>query len=157
MTDYIEIDIIELPKIYKLKEDKGDKLLEWLYFLENPESEKVKNIMKKNEGVKEAKEKLEEISNDEEMQRIIDWRIEAAELDAASERFYIRKKAREEGIKEGKEEGIKQGIKQGMKEGMKEGRQEEKIEIAKKMKENGINIDVIVEITQLDKEKILQL
>ena len=92
MTDHIEIDIIELPKIYKLKEDKGDKLLEWLYFLENPESEKVKNIMKKNEGVKEAKEKLEEISNDEEMQRIIDWRIEAAELDAASERFYIRKK-----------------------------------------------------------------
>ena len=43
MTDYMEVDIIEIPKIYELKET--DKL-EWLYFLENPESERVKSIMK---------------------------------------------------------------------------------------------------------------
>ena len=32
--------------------------------------------MKNNEGVKKAKEKLEEISNDPIMQRIADWRLE---------------------------------------------------------------------------------
>ena len=38
LTDYMEVDIIEIPKIYELKET--DK------FLENPESERVKSIMK---------------------------------------------------------------------------------------------------------------
>ena len=42
LTDEIEIDIIVLPKIYKLKEtNKESKLLEWIYFLENPNSEVV--------------------------------------------------------------------------------------------------------------------
>ena len=47
LTDYMEVDIIEIPKIYELKEtDKYNKAIEWLYFLENPESERVKSIMK---------------------------------------------------------------------------------------------------------------
>ena len=34
-------------KIYELKEtDKYNKAIEWFYFLENPESERVKSIMK---------------------------------------------------------------------------------------------------------------
>ena len=46
LTDFIEIVIIELPKIYRLNEnEKDNKLLDWLYFLENPSSEKVKKIM----------------------------------------------------------------------------------------------------------------
>ena len=54
LTDEIEIDIIVLPKIYKLKEtNKESKLLEWIYFLENPNSEVVKKIMENNEGIKE--------------------------------------------------------------------------------------------------------
>ena len=47
LTDYMEVDIIEIPKIYELKEtDKYNKAIEWFYFLENPESERVKSIMK---------------------------------------------------------------------------------------------------------------
>ena len=43
LTDAIEIVIIELPKIYRLKEEKRDKeLLDWLYFLENPSGSKRK-------------------------------------------------------------------------------------------------------------------
>ena len=37
LTDYMEVDIIELPKIRTQKTDKNDKLLEWLSFLINPE------------------------------------------------------------------------------------------------------------------------
>ena len=59
LTDEIEIDIIILPKIYKLKEtNKENKLLEWIYFLENPNSEVVKKIMENNEGIKDAKKKI---------------------------------------------------------------------------------------------------
>ena len=75
LTDLLEIVIIEIPKIYKNKAKKDKrKLLDWLYFLENPESKEVVKIMENNEGVKKAKEKLEEISNDPKMQRIADWK-----------------------------------------------------------------------------------
>lgn len=79
----MEVDIIELSKIYKKDVNKNDKLLDWLYFIDNPESEEVEKIMEENKGIKEAKNKLEEISNDEIMQRIADWR-EGAEHDKAS-------------------------------------------------------------------------
>lgn len=83
LTDFMEVDIIELSKIYKKDVNKNDKLLDWLYFIDNPESEEVEKIMEENKGIKEAKNKLEEISNDEIMQRIADWR-EGAEHDKAS-------------------------------------------------------------------------
>lgn len=83
LTDFMKVDIIELSKIYKKDVNKNDKLLDWIYFIDNPESEEVEKIMEENKGIKEAKNKLEEISNDEIMQRIADWR-EGAEHDKAS-------------------------------------------------------------------------
>ncbi len=144
MTDDIEIDIIELPKIHNGNTENEDGLLEWLYFLENPESEGVERIMKKNKGIKKAKEKLEEISSDIIMQRLADWE-EAAERDAIS----ARKTAIKEGLKEGREEGIKEG----KKEGIEEGKQQLIIEMLK----NGVDEDFIVKISGMSKEKILQI
>ena len=46
--------------------------------------------MEENKGIKEAKTKLEEISNDEIMQRIADWR-EGAERDEASIKLTAKK------------------------------------------------------------------
>ena len=57
MTQKLEIDIIELPKIIG-KEKEQDNLLDWLYFLENPKSERVTEKMKENENLKEAVKKL---------------------------------------------------------------------------------------------------
>ena len=54
------------------KDLKNDKLLEWLKFLENPESGEVRNIMKENVAIKKAHDKLEEMSNDEAMEHLID-------------------------------------------------------------------------------------
>ena len=157
LTDDIEIDIIELPKIHNRNIEKEDPLLEWLYFLENPDSEGVKRIVEKNEGVKKAKEKLEEISNDEIMQRLADWK-EAAERDEMSVRSMAMRRGleegREKGLKEGRKEGIKEGRREGKKEGKEEGKKEAIYEMAKKMKERNIDIKLIMELTKLNKEEI---
>ena len=154
----MEVDIIELPKIYRLNEnEKNNRLLDWMYFLENPDSEKVKRIMENNEGVKEAKEKLEEMSNDIIMQRIAEWE-EAAEHDRASLEFTARNEGRKEGLKQGIEQGIEQGIKQGIERGIergvKQGSQQEKLKIAKILKNKKMDVSFIVEVTGLTKEQI---
>ena len=170
LTEFMDVDIIELPKIYRLNEnEKNNRLLDWMYFLENPDSEKVKRIMENNEGVKEAKEKLEEMSNDIIMQRIAEWE-EAAEHDRASLEFTARNEGRKEGLKQGIEQGIEQGIKQGIEQGIergiergieqgieqgvKQGSQQEKLKIAKILKNKKMDVSFIVEVTGLTKEQI---
>ncbi|CDC31717.1 putative uncharacterized protein [Clostridium sp. CAG:508] len=49
LTDKFELDIIELSKI-KGRENEKDQLLDWLIFLENPESERVTRKMEENEN-----------------------------------------------------------------------------------------------------------
>ena len=94
LTDVLRIVIIELPKIYE-KENEKNELLDWTYFLDKPDSEEVEEIMKENKGIREAKEKLEEVSRDEQMQRIAEWREDAIRLEAG------RKKREERAIEEG--------------------------------------------------------
>lgn len=89
------VDIIELSKIYKKNVNKDDVLLDWLYFIDSPESEEVEKIMEENKGIKEAKTKLEEISNDEIIQRIADWR-EGAERDEVSIKLTAKNEAKKE-------------------------------------------------------------
>ena len=133
LTNLLELDIIELPKIYKNKAKKDKrKLLDWLYFLENPESKEVVKIMKNNEGVKKAKEKLEEISNDPIMQRIADWK----------EKYILE-------MNTTKTDGYNEGLKQG--------EINEKKEIAKKLKQDNMSLDYISKITGLSIDEIEKL
>ena len=76
LTEKLEIRIIELSKIAKLYYE-NDKLLDWLFFLDNPESERVIESMKENKELQEASKKLEELSNDEHMRRMAEWRESA--------------------------------------------------------------------------------
>ena len=123
LTDKFELRIIELPKI---KEEEQEELIDWLFFLENPQSERVKTKMEENEELKEAVEKLQGMSEDDYMQRIADLR-EKAILDYNS----------------GMDTALRKGIKKG------------KLETAKKMLEKGMDIDTIVEVTGLSKDEIV--
>lgn len=96
LTQKLEIDIIELPKIIG-KEKEQDNLLDWLYFLENPKSERVTEKMKENDNLKEAVEKLDNLSEDEKMQRIADLRQKAIMDEKA-----VYEKGLEVGIEKGK-------------------------------------------------------
>ena len=104
MTDKFELVIIELSKIQG-KELIKDDLLDWLYFLENPKSERVTYIMKKNKEIKEASEKLCTLSEDEKLQRIADLREKAIMDEKAiyakgidDEKIRIAKNLKEKGI-----------------------------------------------------------
>ena len=152
LTQKLEIDIIELPKIIG-KEKEQDNLLDWLYFLENPKSERVTEKMKENENLKEAVKKLDNLSEDEKMQRIADLRQKAI----MDEKAIYEKGLEigiEKGMKEGMKEGIQRGIEKGIEKGIMEGSQKEKIEIAKKMLELKIDKETIAEATGLTEQEI---
>lgn len=116
-----------------------DTLDEWIYFLKN--SEIKKNF--KAKGLAEARKKLKEINlSGKELaayKRYLEQlRYEASIAETIKfEEYYARKKAREEGKAEGKAEG--------------------KVEMAKKLKDKGVNIDIISETSGLSKEEIEKL
>ena len=60
----MEIHIIEIPKWLKNKKETKEGLGRWIEFLTNPESEMVKVEAMKNTKLREAYEKLEDISED---------------------------------------------------------------------------------------------
>lgn len=177
LTEHLEIHIIEIPKIYKKVDNKKDaKLIEWLSFLENPESEEVLDYMENNKNIKSAKERLTTLSDDERVRRLAELR-EKALMDEREARYtgYTeghkqgfedgrekgieegKKEGLEAGLKEGKEAGLKEGKEEGKKEGKKEGKEEEKREIARKMKEEKFDLETILKITGLTKEVIESL
>ena len=150
LTNKLEIDIIELPKIMG-KENNNDKLLDWLYFLENPECERVTKKMEENENLKEAVNRLNTLSEDEYLQRIADLREKAIRDEKA---IYGRgiEIGEEQGLKKGIEQGIKEGKEQGIKEGRKREAKKQKKETARKMLEMGMDIEIVTKVTGLNED-----
>ena len=81
LTEKLEIDIIEINKAKR--EYNKNKQAQWIMFLDNPEGEEVKEIMNKNEGVKEAVIKVKEMSEDEKMRKLEELREKAIRDEAS--------------------------------------------------------------------------
>ncbi len=116
-------------------DSKNQKLLLWVKFLINPESLGVAE-MDENEEVKKANEELEKLKQDE----INSWyalRRQGAVVDERLRLSYATRK------------GLEQGIIKGVKS--------EKIEIAKKMIEQGIDINSVIICTGLTKKEIEEI
>ena len=141
LTDDFEIDILELPKVkkYDKEKDKNKSLLLWTKFFTNPDELEEKE-MKENEGVKKAKEELDEISQSEHEAYLAELRLK-----------YIRDKNAE--IAFAKDEGYELGIE----EGIKEGEKNKQIEIAKKLLQENVDIQIIISVTGLSEEDIKNL
>lgn len=133
LTNKFEIHILELEKVKEeYRKNKDNKKAQWLLFLDDPEAEEVKEIMKKNEGVKEAVIEVRKLSQDEKLQRMADLR-EKAIMD--------EKAIYQAGLDNGKEEGETKAIK----------------EMTKKLLKKGMKIETIAEITGLTIEEIEKL
>lgn len=133
LTDKLDIVIIELEKLDRNKGEKRE-LKEWCEFIKNPEKMEETSM---NNDIRKAKEELDKISQDEREIRLAELREKAVKDEMA---------IRDSGYKEGKEEGLEEGIKQG--------KISKQLEIAKKLKEENVDINLISKVTNLKVEEI---
>ena len=136
MTDYFEIIIIEIPKVVKAyQKTPNDEVLQWMLFLDNPEKEEVARIMEENKDIKEAKEELERISQDDILRRkALNRTLEIAD------RLQLKKEA-EEALEKGKNIGLK----------------EKTNEVVIKLKEMNLPIEQIAKAVELNEEDVKEI
>ena len=139
---------IELPKFRKMNADMNIKLNQWLALLDDEDRGRIKMAEKKNKVIKDAMEELDYLLGNKELREAIDKR-DLWESDLTNMKSYAEEK--------GEARGIAKGEKIGEVRGITKGKEEEKREIAKKLKEKGIDIDFIAETTGLTKEEIEKL
>ncbi len=145
LTEKIEIVIIELRKLENIENlnELEKELLNWCKFIKNPDKVE-ESIMTENENIRKAKEELDKISQDKRERRLAELREKAI-----MDNLAIKKS----GYNAGKEEGKKEG----RLEWKIEGKQEQKIEIARKMLEDKIDVNIISKYTGLNQKEIENL
>ena len=127
---------IELPKFRKVHPNMDEKLNQWLAFIDDNDRGKIKMAEKKNKTLEKARKEMTYLTGDEEIRRLAELR-EKWEMDWNSSMDYSKK--------------------EGIKEGVTEGRKKERLENARKMKEEKIPTETIMRITGLTKEEIEKL
>lgn len=142
LTDVMEIYIIELPKFEKYKKNTNNNILNlWMKFIKNPE---VIKMDEKNKEINKAKKVLEEISQDEHERYLAELRQK-----------YIMDQKAIEGA--GYDKGLKAGIELGIEQGIKQGKNHQTRTIAKNMKNQNIDIEIISKVTGLSIKEIENL
>ena len=115
LTDVAEIHFIEIPKLEEGTDEK-DMLVNWVEFLKNPESEKVRSLEMSIEEIRRAKDELIRMSNDDTQRQIYEMRAKTL-------------KDKISALNEAERKGIEKGIQKGIIEGEKN----KAIEIAKSL------------------------
>lgn len=127
LTELLEIHFFELPKIKK--KDADSAIMFWLEFINNPESEKIKNMYRLEAAYQEAKETYEKAIADPKVQEMI--RIqEKGEMDYKDALAHAKDNGREEGERK------------------------KALETAKAMLKDGLSIDMVAKYTGLPIEEI---
>ena len=138
LTDKLELHIIELRKVREeYEKNKSSKKAQWMMFINNPNEMEVQEIMKENKEIEEAVVEIREMSEDEKLERIAFLRQKAIMDEKA---IYAA--------------GLDKGEMRGKEAGIKEGEKKKQLEVAKKMKTKNMDINTIIEITELTKEEI---
>ena len=147
LTDIIELHFIELKKMKHVKhvDEVKSKLEAWLHFINQPDSELVRELEAVESEIKSAKAELIRLSGNKEERELFEKRRQAM-LDEVSALAF----AEEKGIQKGLEQGLEQGLELGLEQGAKK----EKIEIAKTAIENGLDNEMIIKLTGLSLEEV---
>ena len=147
LTDVAEIHFIEIPKLEEGTDEK-DMLVAWIEFLKNPESEKVRSLEMSIDEIREAKDELIRMSNDDTQRELYEMRAKTLK-----DKISALNEAERKGIKKGRQEGIKEGLQKGIQEGEKS----KAIEIAKSLINIGLDKETISKSTVLDLNEIEKL
>ena len=139
LTDVAEIHFIEIPKLEEGTDEK-DMLVAWIEFLKNPESEKVRSLEMSIDEIREAKDELIRMSNDDTQRELYEMRAKTLK-----DKISALNEAERKGIKKGRQEGIKEGEKS------------KAIEIAKSLINIGLDKETISKSTGLTLSEIEKL
>ena len=131
LTDVAEIHFIEIPKLEEGSDEK-DMLVAWIEFLKNPESEKVRSLEMSIDEIREAKDELIRMSNDDTQRELYEMRAKTL-------------KDKISALNESERKGIQKGAKN------------KAIEIAKSMISIGLDKDTIAKSTGLDLSEVEKL
>lgn len=142
LTDVAEIHFIEVPKLEEGTDEK-DMLVNWVEFLKDPESEKVRSLEMSIEEIRQAKDELIRMSNDDTQREIYEMRAKT-----------LRDKV--SALNEAERKGIEKGMQKGIQKGIKEGEKNKAIEIAKSLLDV-LDVDTIALKTGLSKDEINKL
>lgn len=138
LTDVAEIHFIEIPKLEEGSDEK-DMLVNWVEFLRDPESERVRSLEMNIEEIRQAKDELIKMSNDDTQRQIYEMRAKTL-------------KDKVSALNEAERKGIEKGIQKGIEEGEKN----KAIEIAKSLLDV-LDLETIALKTGLSKDEINSL
>jgi len=145
LPDAGEIHFMELPVLRRYLEQNKDeieeligkeKLLDWLLFIDNPDSEYARLAENSDEVIGRAKNMLRTLSADEKIREEY-----LAREKAIMDHYASLKAAERHGIELGREEGIEIG----------------KIQMARNLHMMGISLEKIAEACEIPVEKLRQL
>ena len=134
ITDKIEFHYIQLPKfIENVEEIKEDEEI-WLAYISNQLNKKEKGeLIKMKKSIEEINTIVDEVMNDRDVYNALTIR-ELNEYDRKAALSYAEEK--------------------GLAKGLAKGERKKQIEVAKKLLENKIDIDIIIKTTGLTREEI---
>jgi predicted transposase/invertase (TIGR01784 family) len=156
---------IEMPNFNKLEDNLSSRLDKWLFFIKNLEDfqsipsifsdEIFEKAFEKAELAKFGQEEMDKYESSLKLYRDLKGVIDTAFIDGRSEgKIEGLEEGRQEGLEEGRQEGLEEGRLEGLEEGRLEGLQEGKYNMAKLLKDNGVQIQLIIQTTGLTREEI---
>ena len=101
LTDVAEIHFIEIPKLEDCYDEK-DMLVPWIEFLKDPESEKVRKLEMSIEEIRQAKDELIKMSNEDIQRELYEMRAKTLK-----DKISALNEAERKGIQKGIQEGEK--------------------------------------------------
>ena len=141
----ITYHFIQLPKFLEQTRQIKTKEEQWLaYFTHSLNKEELEELFAMNRSIEEINKIVDIVMTDQDVRDALNERILAENL----ERLKAQK-----AYDDGKEAGIEQGIEKGIEQGIEQKNREN----AKKMREKGIDIEIIKEVTGLTEEEIEDL
>ena len=124
-------------KYNKKKEKKVKKDTPKHLLMLDANSEELKELCKGDAIMEKFKKNVDKLNDDK---TVIDFLTKEEEDEIIKTSYY--------------DDGLEAGLKQGEKHGKKLGQMEEKLDLAKKMKESNIDLDLISKITGLSRKKL---
>jgi predicted transposase/invertase (TIGR01784 family) len=168
-SDKLNIVVLELPK---LKDEDQTLLADWLRFLNMTEENDMEELAKKDQTIRKAVGRYKELTADERERMIAEshwWWL----MDQKAREDFVRDEGIEKGFEEGVEQGVKQGlatgieqgvkqgieqgIKQGVKQGLATGIEQNRLENARRMKSDNMDMALIAKYTGLSELEIENL